>query len=267
MTEEIQKGEETTLKTTPNSEESKKEEDKSKETEEETKKVESEESEEEESGEVEEETTEKPQREARFVPYGKFKDARDEVRTLKAEIEKLSKRPESAGTDDAIKKLSEKYPEVGKEFMEDMISAAREGSKLPSDIAEKLQKIEAHELEITQEKGFEKDFAKLIKDVPEADDPKVKAKLKTLAFTEEFAKAPLKAIFYGNPDEFGGLKPKKSAEPSKGGNANLGEMTFEEIDNLPPEDRAKAIKDMDMPTYEKFRSRMRTNNSFKIGSN
>ena len=252
MTEEIQKGEETTIKTQPEAEVEKEEAKSEVET-----KVEAEE----ESG-AEEETA-KPQREARFVPYDKFKESREQVKTLKAEIEKLSERKPSAGTDDAIEKLSEKYPEVGKEFLKDIISASRENSKLPSDIAEKLQKIEAHELEITQEKGFEKEFSRLIKDIPEADDPKVKAKLKTLAFTEEFAKAPLKAIFYGHPDEFGS-KPKRSAEPSKGGQASVGEMTFNEIDSLPPDERAKAIHDMSDAEFEKFSKSAKDESSFKI---
>lgn len=246
-----------TAQTTPNSEETKKEEDKS-----EVKEPEKEPETEEDESDEEEDTSKKP-REVRFVPYDKFKAKNDEVKNLKAKVQELSERKPSAGTDEAIKKLSEKYPEVGKEFIEDMVSAAREGQKLPPDVAEKLQRLEARDLEIAQEKGFEKDFQKLIKEVPEADDPKVKAKLKTLAFTEEFGKAPLKAIYYGNPDEFGGLKPKKSAEPSKGGQANIGEMTFEEIDNLPSEEKTEAIRKMDMPTFEKFSERARANSQWK----
>jgi hypothetical protein len=252
MTEEIQKGEDTTIETQPKAEVEKQKADES-----ETEEVKTEEVKEEESGEEEE--TLKPQREARFVPYDKFKAKNEEVKTLKLEIERLSKRPDSVGTDDAIKKLSEKYPEVGKEFIEDLVSAAREGSKLPSDVVEKLNKVEAHELRITQDAGFDKEYSKLIKEVPEANDPKIKAKLKTLAFTKEFANAPLKSVYFGNPDEFEAIKPKKSAEQGKGGKADLGETTPSEIDALPEEERAKAIKAMTPTQYGAYKEHMRKN--------
>jgi hypothetical protein len=253
------KAEGTAQETTSNSEEVKTE-DKSEETKvNEEKSEETEESEDEELGEGEEETLEKPQRTAKYVPYDKLKTERQKVKELKAKVEELSKARPSVGNDEAIEKLSQKYPEVGKEFIQDMISAAREGHKLPSDVVEKLQRLEARDLEIAQEKGFDKEYQKLIKEVPEADNPKVRAKLKTLAFTEEFAKAPLKAIFYGNPDEFGAISPKKSAEPSKGGQSATGDMTFDEVDNLPPDEKAKAIRAMDSATYEKFREHLQPN--------
>ena len=78
-----------------------------------------------------------------------------------------------------------------------------------------------------------------------------------LAFTEEFAKAPLSVISHGHPGEFAPNPSAKSAEPSRGGTSVPGEkdwknMSKQEIMDLPGDEKGKVIAEMSEQDPKKF---------------
>ena len=248
--EESQETSEDTLGEEEKTSEKKSEEDVSEESED----KESEESKDEDKEEEKGDTKEKIDRTPRSIPYGKFKAERDKVKKLKGEVSTLETAAEELSQKqisqkDISKDLESLASEFGVEekFLSQLVNLISSQNKIPQDVLNKVAKIDGLTDGRFQDEMFEKEFNKLVKDNPTVGG--FKSKLKELAFSEEFAKAPLKRIFLAHPEEF---KTKKTAETSKRGTGEGGGVTFQDINDMPDEEKAKAIKGMDDKTYDKF---------------
>ena len=94
--------------------------------------------------------------------------------------------------------------------------------KLKKEFDEKLSKLERERSESVQDKEFEKDYEKSViplleeQGVPKEKWNEAKKMLKDLAFSEDYAKTPLKVIFKG-VDDFEEFIPKEKRKSIEGG--------------------------------------------------
>ena len=140
---------------------------------------------------------------------------------------------------------------------------AEEGaySRIKTELGDKFntldqikQKTEQQEKELLQEKIWSKQMSELIKKFPQekAHIQSIESKLKTIAYTEEFSKAPLEVIYQG----VNGLRPQKNKtiEAGKGG-SNKGETL--DFAKIIEENDESAIAQMDEKTFSQFREFIR----------
>lgn len=203
----------------------------------------------------EEEEVKPSERQTRYVPHEALHAEREKNKALKAEKEQLEsrlqemsdKKEEKKDISKEVDELAEEFG-VEKKFVDKLVNIISDQSKLPQDVMEKVSKIDTIADQRLQDELFEKDFKKLIQKHPEASSHK--DRIKELAFSDSFSKTPLEVIYLGHPNEF---KPDKgSAETKEGGEISTGDMSFEEIMNLPDNQRTKAIAEMDDKRYDKF---------------
>ncbi|MHA1420270.1 MAG: hypothetical protein ACTSPO_15250 [Candidatus Heimdallarchaeaceae archaeon] len=205
----------------PKEESQKKEEDKPKEEEE------KEEKEEEEKEKKEEEKEEKEGRVPKTMPIWKHKIAEkkyeEKIDKLQLELEEATKKSTPVQAD-KIKEISDKYG-LEEGMIKDLIGIVGGQKGLDKDSKDRISKLEKDLADTKEDRIFDQEFKKDIlslDDVKEGDQAEVKKLLKDLAFTEEFAKVPLKRIWrFEEFDKFRGeSKGKKSAESSAGGDDN-----------------------------------------------
>ena len=122
---------------------------------------------------------------------------------------------------------------------------------VPQDLTKKLQALEADRqiafLETQYEQEFSKDVEPLIKErygeVSASKLAELKKSLHDLAFTETYAKVPLKKVFYAEQDTFK-IEPvmhKKTMDTTKPGKSRSVEIDYsrvteEDVANMSPED-------------------------------
>lgn len=212
--------------------------------------------------EEEPETPRKP-RSVKMVPAWKLEIEKQKGEKLAADLEKArnappapapnvpeAPKPSTQKLDSAIKKWADKTG-VDEADVRELTNAILDGFKpqteLPKEILDQLADLK--KFKDTQEnsfneasemaeygKEFERDILPLVKakypDVSDAKIGELKAKLATIAFTEEYAKLPLKKIFLAEQDGFSDVLPaesKPSAEPGRGG-AGRNEAAIAPID-------------------------------------
>ncbi len=252
---------------------------------EEEKKDDEKKSEEDKSKTGEEGSKDNKRREPTLVPAWKQKvmekQASKREEELLAEIETLKKagakpedkdvKKEEPKTNDVksiVDKIVEKHqvedPDVIKSIFEEVESLINDKSKTPQDVLEKLKDVDALKEEIkkgkieieiaNEEKNFNSDFDKIIlpmikaeygETIPAEKISEIKAKLKEIAYTEQYAKVPYNEIYHGKGD-FRNLytAPKRSAEGGRT-SIDLGsgkkvfseDLTDEEFNKLTPEEQ------------------------------
>ena len=147
-----------------------------------------------------------------------------------------------------IKEMTEKYG-LEEGMIKDLIGIVGGPKSLDKDSKDKITKIEKELADSKEDKIFDREFSKdivTLEDLKKEDQEEVKKLLKDLAFTEEYAKVPLKRIWrFEEFDKFRGeVKGKKSAESSGGG--ARGELT--NYDSWSKED----IKNASGPEFDKY---------------
>lgn len=217
-----------------------------------------------------------PRRDSKLVPsyllgIEKTKAENREKELLK-EIEALKTGAKTDGNDKKeipkveIKALVDKIvadnnvedPKVISDIMDAVDAYLKDKTQIPPEIMEKLKVVDdlknQHEIAL-EEINFSNDFDKIVlpaikaeygDDVPAEKIAEIKAKLKEVAYTNEYAKVPYDEIYSGKKDFRNLYTPKKrSAEGVHGSNLDLKsgkkvfdtELTTEEYNKLPPEDQ------------------------------
>lgn len=221
-------------------------------------------------------TPEKPDRSPTMVEAWKLKVAEDQkaglekdLTDLKAKVEELSKQKapvtqaQEKDIADEIKAIAEGREGVDVELLTkfaDTILKKAEAKYKPSAEIEKTlgdlkakQQLDDELAQYSQE--FEKDVLPLIKDMQLSDAAlsELKSSLKDLAFSETYAKVPLKEIFQIKQETLNIKAPKKSSEgkgPKSRANEvvdleNLDEESFRKL----PDDAVMALADKNSGTW------------------
>lgn len=216
--------------------------------------------------EEDEESDSKPQRKAKMMPAWKHEVAlkdierkhKEEMETLKTSLTKGEEKDNAVAADDeAVKKIADKY-QVEPDFIRDIVSIY--GAKLPKDVEAKLAKLDElsqQHQEAVDEQTFSREFDKDVLPLLTAEYPdlspkqldKLKRRVHSIAFTEDYAKTPLSVIYKGL-DEFRGVvkAPKTTAEHGKPGSEQVKDVLDVDFENVSEEDVSK----MDEATFDKF---------------
>lgn len=201
----------------------------------------------------------KPDRSPTMVEAWKLKVAEDQkaglekdLTDLKAKVEEMSKQKapvtEAQEKDiaDEIKAIAEGRDGVDVElltkFADTILKKAEAKYKPSEDVIKTVNSLKASQ-ELASELNeysneFDKDVLPLLKDfqLPDAALSQVKSKLKDLAFSETYAKVPLKEIFLIKQSELNLQAPKKSSE-GKGVKARANEIV--DLENISEDDFSK----------------------------
>ncbi len=145
-----------------------------------------------------------------------------------------------------IKQLADKWG-VKDEFLKEFTESILTKVKLPDDIQGKLTAFEEAQRKQKEEEGFNNEYSSVAKEFPELDAPEVKAKLRRLAYTEEYARYKLKDIYLLNKEHLVTAR-KVSAEAGKGG-TSAGSVDFDNV-------TAEQVANMDKTTFEAFSNYM-----------
>ena len=196
----------------------------------------------EEKEEDEKEDKEKVGRVPKTMPIWKHKiaekDWEKKVDKLQLDLEEATKKSTPVQAE-KIKEMVEKYG-LEEGMVKDLIGIVGGSKSLDKDSKDKIAKIEKELADSKEDKIFDREFSKdivTLEDLKKEDQEEVKKLLKDLAFTEEYAKVPLKRIWrFEEFDKFRGeVKGKKSAESSGGGArgelTNYDSWTKEDIKN------------------------------------
>lgn len=192
----------------------------------------------------------KPDRTPTMVEAWKLKVAEDQKASLekdlqevKAKVEELSKQRDPISKTqkdeiaDEIKTISEEYgvdPEFSKKISEAILKKAKPSDEVVKTLAELQEERELIKQDNLFSKEFDGDVIPLVKGLNLSDQAlsQLKSDLKDLAFSETYAKVPLKEIFKLKEDSFDLKSPKKSAE----GKGVKIRTEVVDLDNLSEED-------------------------------
>jgi hypothetical protein len=211
--------------------------------------------------EEEEEPEDKSKRTPRLMEVYKHKIAeknwgkeREKLEGTVADLTEQLKRKSSPERDKAIKSLIEKSgmePEVVEELVKlaemGQVALKKELESLRTEIKSGKEKALWAEEDSKFEQDFEKNIAPILKtdNVPAENIPRLKKLLKTLAFTEEYAKSPLPVVYRGVEDfqQFLPGAKKKSGEETRGGiRGKEGEKSILDMDNKEFEEYMTQLK-------------------------
>ena len=212
--------------------------------------------------EPEEEPEDKSKRTPRLMEMWKHNIAEKnwgkEKAKLESTITELSeeiKRKSSPERSQAIKDIAEKSG-LDSEVVEEVVKLAESGQvalkkeldTLRNEIKDSREKALWAEEDKKFEQDFEKNIAPILKtdNIPAENLPRLKKLLKTLSFTEEYAKSPLSVIYRGVEDfqQFLPGAKRKSGEESRGGiRGKEGEVDIMKMSNEEFEAYMKKQKD------------------------
>lgn len=186
--------------------------------------------------------------------------ALERITELESELEKVSKQKapitetQKENIADEIKAIAEEAG-VDAGFLTKFADSILKRAKPGEEVTQTLEKLKEKEILADQlnqySTEFSKDIEPLVKEKYQLSDAalsQLKSELKDLAFSETYAKVPLKEIFKMKEDALGLKEPKKSSE-GKGIKARAGEVV--DLENL-DEDSFKNLPDAEV---EKLASR------------
>lgn len=211
--------------------------------------------------EAEEETElpEKVERTPRYMPISKFQKQKakweSQLAEREAELATLrSQKPEPAANAD-LETVAQKHG-IGVDVLADITQAIRKQVAIPESELAEIKKFKEFAAKQAEEAGFERDYTRLAEQFPDANDPKVKAEVKKLAYTEKLANVPLQYIYKFHFDA--PKKPAvKTAEPSR--TAVQGKPTLD-FDNVTSEQ----ISNMSDAEFAKYSDEMAKRSKHKI---
>lgn len=154
---------------------------------------------------VKETETKEVKKDADTVPLSVYLSLKDDVKELKKEIKESKDSNKSTVILDGVEDLAKKYPDVDKDFINDILTSAT--TKAQKEIDTKyspiIQKQEAEKAKEAFDKAFDKVYDKAISE--NADLPKNidKEAIKALALTPGYKNTPISEILtkiYGGVD-------------------------------------------------------------------
>jgi len=205
-------------------------------------------------------------KEPTLIPAWKAKIAEDrlakENEALKQQIEALQKNPTPENKQDVqasidnIRALAEEegleLDDKQERFFNKMATALAQKA-VPQDFIKDVQAFQQHQIkqqleaEYTQE--FSQDVLPLIKerygDLPEKELATLSKKLHDLAFTDQYAKVPLKKVFLAESDDLKVTPQKQGIVTHKSGRTRNADIDLSNIDE-------ESFKSLDGDTLDKF---------------
>lgn len=138
------------------------------------------------------------------VPLSVYLELKDDFKTLKREIKEASSANQEKIEARGLSELTQKYPDVSPEFIQDMLnSATKEATK---KIEEKytpiIQKQEIEKKQMEFDRAFDNLFEKTLQENPELPSTIDKELVKELALTPKYRNVPLSEILikmYASP--------------------------------------------------------------------
>lgn len=165
------------------------------------------------------------------VPLSVFLALKDDVKELKKELKDAKTSDKSSATLEGFEEIAEKYPDVDKNFIKDMLGIVT--SKAQKEIDEKYQPIikdaEAKKAKEAFDTAFDKVYDKALKDNPDLPANIKKEMVKNLALTPAYRNTPVADILnelYGGVDTG---KPSSEDEIRAAGDADEEVIDFEKI--------------------------------------
>lgn len=206
----------------------------------------------------------KPERTPTMVEAWKLKVAEDQkesaikqAQELQAKIDELSKQKnpiteaQKVEIEDDIKAMAEEAgvdPNFLSKFAESILKKAKPSEDLQKTIQELQVEKELVKQNELYSKEFEDDVIPLVKELNLSDQAlsQLKKSLKDLAFSETYAKVPLKEIFKLKEDTFDLKVPKKSSEGKgikiRSEVVDLNDLDEEKFKNLPDDQIENFLK-------------------------
>jgi len=138
------------------------------------------------------------------VPLSVFLDLKNELKEAKQAIKESSGSKKPEVTIEAVKDLAKKYPDVEKDFIEELlsISVTEAEKRIEQKYTPLLTKQDEREKAIAFNTAFDNVFNKALKDNPDLPTDKIdKEVIKALATTPAYQKTPIADIIvklYGN---------------------------------------------------------------------
>ena len=200
-----------------------------------------------------------PEPKQEMVPLKKYMEAKSDkkelestVATLQNELSQLRQASMTgdmsvAATNDAVKDLAAKYPDVNPDFLAEIISSAGKVTakqirdEIDKEYVPKLAAMDAERKSEQSEKRFNELFSKTIKDMPEYKGIVNKDVIKSLAFNPASGKKTMGQIIeeaYGNA-----IQGKKTIEAGHAGRepepANINNPTPEDWDKINSDPKSK----------------------------
>lgn len=173
---------------------------------------------------------------------------------LTRELEELKQNPTQQNRQNvaqSVGNLREMAQEYGLElderqerFFQTLVSQA---TAVPEQLTKKLEALEQDRqiayLETQYENEFLKDVAPMLAEVPASQQAELKRKLHDLAFSEQYAKVPLKKVFLAEQDTFNVIptRHKVSMDTTKQGKSrtvvtDYSNLSEADVENLSPEE-------------------------------
>ncbi len=144
-------------------------------------------------------------KETATVPLSVYISLKDDVKELKQEIKAAKESNKPAVVLEGVEDLAKKYPDVSKDFINDILTSATSKARIEVDnkYAPIIQKQESERAKEVFDKAFDKVFDKALKDNPELPKTINKEVVKTLALTPSYKNTPISEILkqlYGGVD-------------------------------------------------------------------
>lgn len=181
------------------------------------------------------------------VPLAVYLELKDEIKTLKKDIKESAKSEQTKVTVEGIAELSQKYPDVSQEFIEDLLSSATKSAtkQIEQKYTPILEKQENEKKQAEFDKAFNNLLESALKENPDIAEKVDRELIKTLAVTPKYRSTPISDIIakvYGSS-----VEGKSSSENDTRSAADRVEdvVNFEKI----TDDQKKAV--MADPTARK----------------
>lgn len=145
---------------------------------------------------TEEVVVDETKKESQTVPLSVYLDLKNDVKVLKKKVEDSEKVEKSSVVAEGVEDLAKKYPDVSKDFINDILLSAT--SKASKEIDEKytpaLKKIEAEKAQVAFDKEFDKIYDKALADNQDLPKNVDKDVVKALALTPAYRNTPISEI-------------------------------------------------------------------------
>jgi len=176
------------------------------------------------------------------VPLSVYLSLKDDVKELRKEIKEAKNSEKSTVVLDGVEDLAKKYPDVSKDFINDILSSAT--SKAQKEIDSKyspiIEKVEQEKKLETFNKAFDKVYDKALSDNPDLPANIDKEAIKTLSLTPAYKNTPISEILlklYGTVE-----KGKETTENNMRTAGDSGEQVIN-FDKMTVEQRARVMDD------------------------
>lgn len=130
------------------------------------------------------------------VPLAVFLDLKEDLKTLKKELKESKGSSQARIEVQGLSELTQKYPDVAPEFIQDMLGAATKEAqkKIEEKYSPIIEKQETEKKQIAFDKAFDNLYEKTLQELPDLPKSVDKDAIKALALTPKYRNIPLADI-------------------------------------------------------------------------